>query len=47
LTGYAVKEIGALGCETLEVVGYVGGGKVGCAVAGVGFRFLLFPAGVE
>jgi hypothetical protein len=47
LTGYAVKEIAALGCQAFEIVGYVGGGEVGCAVPGVGFRFLLFPAGVE
>lgn len=25
LTGYAVEEIAALGCETLEIVGYVCG----------------------
>lgn len=46
LTGYAVKEITALGCQAFEVVGYVGGGEVGCAVSGIGFGFLLFPAGV-
>lgn len=46
LTGYAVKQVAALRCQPLEVVGYVLGRQVGRAVARVGFGFLLFPAGV-
>jgi hypothetical protein len=47
LASRTIEEVTSLTGKTLEIVGHVLGGEISCGVAGVGFRLLLFPAGVE